>query len=118
MGVVLGYIVTAVFNVTQMKFHLFSWRFSFYLQFLILLGVTVFFYYCDEEILSTNGIITKKIKKKEDNFANYPVLRTSFRATPSVVFNKSFDLDMDEISDINFNPSEEERQKKNQQKTS
>lgn len=67
-------------------------------------GVTIFFYYCDENILATNGIVTKEEEKKEDNFANYPVLRTSFRATPSLVFNKSFDLDLDEISDINFDP--------------
>lgn len=73
---------------------------------MVLTGFFFFFYYCDEEILSTNGILTKKETIKEDNFKNFPVLRTSFRATPSMVFNNSFDLNIEEISDINYDEKE------------
>ncbi len=95
MGVVFGYIVTALFNILEKKHYIFSWRCSFYFQFIILLLALIYFYYVDEEMLASNGILTEIMVSKDDSFESYPVMRNSLRSTGSIIFNSMLDYDID-----------------------
>lgn len=59
LGVVIGYIITALFNIAEPHSAWMSWRCSFYLQFLVLIGTFGVIYNLKEEELDTNGILSK-----------------------------------------------------------
>lgn len=111
LGVVLGYIITALFNIANEKYSSVSWRWAFYMQFLVLLVAAGIINSVPEEELATNGIYSYSKKQQKDNFEKFPVLKMSVRF-PSMVFNGSVDLEGQEISDIDIdttqtNPLEE-----------
>ena len=111
LGLVIGYIFTAMFNMANSYFPWISWRYSFYMQALLLSVCFVVFLKTDQRDLATNEIITDEDDKSVvPNFENMPVLRTSFFArTPSIMMNKQYDMDaMEEISDIGDATAEEE----------
>ena len=58
-------------------------------------------YKIPEEDLSTNGVLSTSKKEMQNNFEKYPVLKMSVRM-PSMVFSKSIDFDVDELSDIDY----------------
>lgn len=103
LGLVIGYIFTAMFNIAHGHFPAITWRWSFYLQAVLLTGCFFVFLKTDERDLATNGILSDdKDKHVIPNFEKMPVLRTSFFArTPTIVMNKQYDMEtMEQISDI------------------
>lgn len=105
LGLVIGYIITAMFNIANLTHKAVTWRFSFYFQALCLTVSWIVFYYTDERDLNTNGILLNDDENNKDipNFENMPVLRLSFFSNnPSLLMNKNYDINtMEEISDIN-----------------
>lgn len=112
-GLVIGYICTAMFNIANGSYPLITWRFSFYLQAVLLSGCFFVFYYTDERDLATNGILSDKDDRGViPNFENMPVLRTSFfTRTPTIVLNKQYDMEtMEQISDIDSDLRDDENE--------
>ena len=117
MGVVFGYVVTAVFNVLHGYYEFFSWRCSFYLQFFLLIGSFVFFLRCEEVDLATNGVFKVIENDDDDNFKNFPVRKFSFQSSPSFIYDQAIDFDLEEISDINFSEDNTPKKTKKKKKT-
>jgi MFS family permease len=101
LGVVVGYIITALFNILHASHHFISWRWAFYLQFVLLTGCLIFLYKTEEKSLATNDIFEIIETNSNNNFKNFPVRKMSLR-TPSFVFENPIDMDMEEISSINI----------------
>lgn len=74
----------------------FDWRLAFYVQFVVLLVIFVILYYTEEDLLSTNGLLSIK---KESPYENMPVFRRSLRHMPSMLTTKELILedDFDEV---------------------
>jgi len=113
LGLVIGYIFTAMFNIAHGSYPLITWRWSFYMQALLLSACFLVFLKTDERDLATNGILSDNQDKNAiPNFENMPVLRTSFFArTPSIILNKQYDMQtMEQISDIDSQAHDEEEE--------
>lgn len=111
LGLVIGYICTAMFNIANSYFPLITWRSAFYLQSALLSICFLVFLKTDEKDLATNGIFSsKKIREEIPNFENMPVIRISFFSrSPSILLNQQYDMNtMEEISDITSITPEED----------
>lgn len=90
LGVIIGYVLTGMFNVLHEHVASISWRWSFYIQALFLCAATYVIHLSEERDLSTNGILSGDGSAKHaDTFENYPVLRMSlFSRSPSLLLTK------------------------------
>ena len=130
-GVFLGYAVTAIFEEINEIVPFITWRFSFYTQGVLLIGIIICFYNIPEHLLSTNDILyitknSEEVKKIElqDKLVENPenvklptlrrsefVVRTSLmipRAKP--INTKHLELIDEKEEELNFddyNPAHE-----------
>ena len=103
LGVVVGYVLTALLNLAHQNVSFLSWRVSFFLQTAALAVATYIVFLADERDLSTNDILSESPESHEAQaFDEYPVLRLSlFSRHPSMILEAPVSNDQfAEVEDI------------------